>query len=91
MIESEYRKTTYQFNNDGTMSIKNSGGQLNSGKYTLDLEGNTLKWTDDQMNMESVLNINNCSSTSFKLTQRMPSDPSLPEAYLVTMTIIPGQ
>lgn len=91
MMESEYKNSTYQFNSDGTMSITSSNSTPNTGKYTLDLAGNTLKWTDDSAEVESSLVVNSCSSEAFNLTQRMPTDPAQAESFKITMTIVPAE
>ncbi|MEZ4954848.1 MAG: hypothetical protein R2825_14880 [Saprospiraceae bacterium] len=91
MMETEYKNSIYQFNSDGTMSITSSNSTPNTGKYTLDLAGNSLKWTDDSAGAENALTINSCSDEAFSLTQRMPSDPAQAESFKITMTIVPSE
>ncbi len=91
MMETEYKASIYQFNNDGTMSITSSGGQPTPGTYTLDADKKTLQWKDANQGVENVLQINNCTGTSIELTQRMPADASQAEIATVSMTLAPQQ
>ena len=89
MMETEYKNTTYVFNEDGTMSITTSNGVPAPGTYTFTAASYELKWEDDANKIPNVLKVLNCTGASIELSQRMPADEAQELTAQVTMTLVP--
>lgn len=88
-MDAEYRRSSYEFNADGTMIISTTQNVSNPGTYVFDQNANTLTWKDNERGVENGLKVLSCTAEGIELYQRMPGDESKPAVAEVTFTLVP--
>ena len=89
MTKSEYLKTSYQFQEDGSLTISTpTSTQQPTLTWSIDQGAGVITWKgQDESLAPEVFQILGCTENELTLKQRIPADPSLEESATIDLVL----